>query len=127
MNKEVVDAAVEYWANFFTKPESKRDSFVSSFLSKDIEFPSKEKKSIPIEKIESFKSSLEKLILKEVSENETFKLATGWLPEVPLNELLLEHDLPVSYLPSKTTMYISKDKCNVYADGHEVRTLFQLV
>lgn len=120
MRKEIIDAAVEYWANFFIKQEPRQDSLVNSFFSKD-------KKTIPIENIENFKSSLEKLIYNEVSQNETFKLATGWLPEVPLNELLLEHDLPVSYLPSKTIMFISKDKCNVYADGHEVRTLFQLV
>lgn len=120
MNKEVVDAAVEYWANFFIKQEPRQDSLVNSFFSYEEKYPSKEEKPIQSEKIGTFKGCLEDLINKELSKNETLKLATGWLPEGLLNDLLLENDLPLSYLPAKTVMYISKEKCCVFADGHEV-------
>ncbi len=125
MNKELITSAAQYWANFFSNPKYSDkmnggldgfDSILATFSRLSLN----ESIQILPEQIENFKKSIEDYLEKELLKEKTpIILSTDWYPEFPLSSFLVENNLPGTYFPNKTIMFIYKDRYSVQNLGKE--------
>lgn len=118
MDRECIQIAVNYWGDFFTNPtySDKNNGGLEGFASILATFTKmsvNERTTLRADQVDGFKKDLIEYLEENLSEGKTVTLSTDWSPEYPLSDFLRNNDLPETYFPSKTTMFVEANKVKV--------------
>lgn len=116
--KDLIEAAINFWADKFTKPtygdrENGQLAGFESMLATRVRLLANTNTEITSAKIDVFRDSLRKILTEKSSIVKKCTLDTDWAPEYPLSDCLREAELPNTFFPLQTIMWINFEKHTV--------------